>query len=138
MEEADVLFFEGGNSYHLMRWMNESGLVKILPELLRTRVYVGLSAGSMVTGPDLNLRLSKLIYGDEAEKDTVKGLGYVNFHFLPHLNSPYFGARTEADLKIAMKGTIMKTYVLDDQSALKVIDGKVEAVVGGGKYLEFN
>src|SRR3989344_7106947 len=34
MEEADVLFFEGGNSYHLMEWINKSGLTKILPELL--------------------------------------------------------------------------------------------------------
>ena len=34
MEEADILFFEGGNTYHLMRWINISGLVKILPELL--------------------------------------------------------------------------------------------------------
>jgi len=55
MEEADVLFFEGGNSYYLMEWMNKSGLTKILPELLKTKVYVGLSAGSMVTGKDLAL-----------------------------------------------------------------------------------
>ena len=32
MEEADVLFFEGGNTYHLMEWMNKSGLTEILPE----------------------------------------------------------------------------------------------------------
>ena len=28
LEEADVLFFEGGNTYHLMRWINKSGLGK--------------------------------------------------------------------------------------------------------------
>src|SRR5581483_6238353 len=25
-EAADILFFEGGNTYHLMRWINRSGL----------------------------------------------------------------------------------------------------------------
>ncbi len=137
LEEADILFFEGGNSYHLMRWINESGLAKLLPKMLKEKVYVGLSAGSMITGPDLNLRLSKVIYGEEAERGTMVGLGLVDFYFLPHLNSPHFAARIEANLKKAMKGITRKTYVLDDYSALKVIDGKVE-MVGGGKYLEFN
>jgi dipeptidase E len=137
IEEADVLFFEGGNTYHLMRCMNESGLTKLLPELLKSKVYVGLSAGSMVVAPDLNIRLSKVIYGEEAEKETMAGLGLVDFYFLPHLNNPYFATRIETNLKGAMKEVATKTYVLDDQSALKVLDGKVE-FVGGGKYLEFN
>lgn len=137
LEEADVLFFEGGNTYHLMRWINESGLVKLLPEMLKSKVYVGLSAGSMITGPDLNLRLSKAIYGEEAERDSMTGLSFVDFYFLPHLNNPHFAARIEANLNNAMKEIKRKTYVLDDQSALKVTDGKVEHV-GGGKYLEFN
>src|ERR1044072_3218010 len=61
LEQADILFFEGGNTYHLMRWINKSGLAKILPKLLEKRVYVGLSAGSMVASPDLSLRLSQII-----------------------------------------------------------------------------
>lgn len=120
-----------------MRWINDSGLIKLLPDMLKTKVYVGLSAGSMVTGPDLNLRLSKAIYGEEAEKDSTPGLGLVDFYFLPHLNNPHFSARIEANLDEAMREITRKTYVLDDQSALKITDGKVEHV-GGGKYLEFN
>ena len=137
MEEADVLFFEGGNTYHLMRWINQSGLIKILPELLKTKVYMGLSAGSMVTAPDLILRLSQVIYGEDMEEEPMEGLNLVDFYFLPHLNSPYFPARMEENLRKAMKDITKKTYMLDDQSALKIVDGKVE-VIGGGKYLEFN
>lgn len=137
LKEADVLFFEGGNTYHLMNWINKSGLVKLLPEMLKNKVYMGLSAGSMVTGPDLNLRMLKEIYGEEVEKKPMTGLGYVDFYFLPHLNNPNFALRTELILKDIMKGISRKTYVLDDQCALKVADGKIE-VVGGGKHLEFN
>ncbi|MDO8557334.1 MAG: Type 1 glutamine amidotransferase-like domain-containing protein [Candidatus Jorgensenbacteria bacterium] len=137
IEEADVLFFEGGNTYHLMRWINTSGLVKILPELLKTKVYVGVSAGSMVTAPDLGLRLSRAIYGDDTEESAMAGLGFVDFYFLPHLNSPYFPARMDATIKEVIKEITKKTYALDDQSALKVVDGKVK-VIGGGKYFEFN
>jgi dipeptidase E len=137
MEKADILFFEGGNTYHLMRWINKSGLAKILPELLEDKVYVGLSAGSMVTGPDLALRLSQIIYGEDMEEKNMNGLGLVDFYILPHLNSPYFPARMEENARKVAGEISRKIYFLDDQSALKVVDGKVE-VVSEGKYLEFN
>ena len=137
MEASDVLFFEGGNTYHLMRWINQSSLVKILPELLKTKVYVGLSAGSMVTSPDLALRLSQIIYGDDMEEENMEGLGFVDFYFLPHLNSPYFPARMEENAKKVATEVSKKIYFLDDQSAIKVVDGKVK-IISEGKYLEFN
>src|SRR5680860_576655 len=48
IESGDVLFFSGGNTYHLMYWLKESGLAELLPELLKTRVYAGISAGSII------------------------------------------------------------------------------------------
>lgn len=137
MEKADILFFEGGNTYHLMRWINKSGLVKILPKLLKDKVYVGLSAGSMVTSPDLALRMSQVIYGEDLEEKHMDGLNFVDFYFLPHLNSPYFPERMEENAEKVATDIKKKIYFLDDQSALKIVDDKVE-IVSEGKYLEFN
>ena len=55
LERADILYFEGGNTYHLMRWLERSGLSGSLVDLLQNKVYVGVSAGSMVSSPDLAL-----------------------------------------------------------------------------------
>ncbi len=137
LEGADVLFFEGGNTYHLMKWINKSGLVDILPKLLKDKVYVGLSAGSMVTSPDLALRLSQIIYGDDMEEEIMDGLNFVDFYFLPHLNSPHFPNRMEEKIKEVAKTLSTKIYALDDQSALKIVDDRVE-VITEGKYLELN
>lgn len=138
MEEADVLFFEGGNTYHLMEWIEKSGLAKILPELLKKRVYVGVSAGSMVTNKDLALKLSQVVYGDDLDKtENMAGLNYVDFYFLPHLNSEYFPNLREKNIKWATESMKEKIYVMDDQGALKIIDGKVE-IITEGKYLEIN
>lgn len=137
IEEADVLLFEGGDTYHLMVWMDKSGLAKLLPELLKNKVYVGISAGSMVTNPDLDVRLSQIIYGEDFEKTSMLGLGLVDFYVLPHLHSPYYPVRMEEKIKEAAKEWSRKIYALDDQSALKVVDGKVE-VITEGKYLVFN
>ncbi len=137
-EEADVMFFEGGNTYHLMEWINKSGLVKLLPEYLKTKVWVGLSAGSMVTNPDLARKISQAVYEEDFDKDRdMEGLNYVDFYFLPHLNSLYFPLLKEENIRKATKDMIKKVYAMDDQSALKVVDGKIE-VVSEGKWFVIN
>jgi len=138
LEETDVLFFEGGNTYHLMEWINKSGLASLLPELLKNKVYVGLSAGSMITSKDLILRISQIAYEEDLDKtEDMPGLNFVDFYFLPHLNSPYFEKLREDFIREAVQGIPEKIYVLDDNSALKVIDGEVE-VISEGKWFVIN
>src|SRR4051812_41593116 len=50
VQQADALLVFGGDVWYLTRWMRESGLADLLPSLRET-VYVGVSAGSMVTAP---------------------------------------------------------------------------------------
>ncbi len=136
-EKADVLFFGGGNTYYLMEWINKSGLAKILPELLKTKVYVGLSAGSMVTNKDLSLKISQIVYEEDLDKEEMAGLNFVDFYFLPHLNSPYYPKLREKNIKEIAKDIPGVIYALDDNSALKIIDGKVE-IISEGEYLVLN
>ena len=137
-EKADILFFEGGNTYHLMEWINKSGLINILPELLKTKVYVGVSAGSIVTNKDLALKISQIVYEEDLDKTkNMPALNFVNFYFLPHLNSPDFKKLRKDFIKDTVQGITEKIYVLDDNSALKVVDGEVE-VVSEGQWFMIN
>ena len=132
LERADVLFFEGGNTYHLMRWLNKSGLTKLLPELLKDKVYVGVSAGSMVTNPDLAIKLSQVIYEEDMlETEELKALNFVNFYLLPHLNSTWFKKMTRKNIEKVSQEITRPIYALDDNSALKIIDNKVEVISEG-------
>lgn len=138
MEEADVLFFEGGNTYHLMEWINKSGLVSLLPELLKTKVYVGVSAGSMVTNPDLSLVISQMVYEEDLDKtEDMSGLNLVDFYLLPHLNSVHFKKLRESNIREVTKEVKRRIYALDDNSALKVVGEKVE-VVSEGEWFVIN
>lgn len=133
-DAADIIYFEGGNTFHLMEWINKSGLAKLLPEYLKTKVWVGVSAGSIVTGPDLMLRTSQIIYGEDLDRtEDMPALGLVDFYVVPHLDSSDFPNLREAAIREASKGVGRKTYALDDQSAVKVVDGK-EEVVSEGKW----
>ncbi len=137
-ERADVLFFEGGDTYHLMRWLNKTGLTETLPELLRDKVYVGASPGSMVTSPDLSLQLSQHIYEEDMiETEEMKGLNFVDFSFLPHLNSDSFKKRKKENIEKVAKEISRPIYVLDDNSALKIIDNKIE-VISEGEWFVIN
>lgn len=139
LEAADVLFFSGGNTSHLMYWLEKSGLAKLLPDLLKTRVYVGISAGSIVTAPSLALsnKDKKLYYEEKFGYRGEKALGFIDFHIRPHLNSPHFPNVRKKFLREIAREIKEPIYALDDQSAVKVVDGKVE-IVSEGEYLIFN
>ncbi len=137
IESGDVLFFSGGSTYHLMYWLRESGLLELLPELLKTRIYAGISAGSIVTNPSISYTSEdkKKYYEENFGYQDDAALNFVDFYIYPHFNSPkHLLSREETLKKIAVE-TKKTAYGLDDESALKVVDGLV-TVVTEGEYMK--
>ena len=82
--------------------------------------------------------MSQLLYGEDLERtENMTALNFVDFYFLPHLNSPYFATRNKETIEQAVAGMKEKVYALDDNSVLAVVHGKVE-VISEGEWLEFN
>ncbi|MFZ2188738.1 MAG: Type 1 glutamine amidotransferase-like domain-containing protein [Candidatus Moraniibacteriota bacterium] len=135
LQVADVLMFEGGNTFHLMHWLEKSGLKELLPEMLKTKVYVGISAGAMVTSRKNSFL--KLYYQGEYEHEDENGLGLVDFQIRPHLNSPYFSGLNLENLEKIAKDFPETFYALDDNSAIKIEDGKIE-IISEGVWKKFN
>ncbi|CUS03330.2 Peptidase S51 dipeptidase E [Candidatus Promineifilum breve] len=126
VREADALLVSGGDVFYLGRWMRESGLADLLPSLRQT-VYVGVSAGSMVTAP---------IFGetyDDPNRPFVidKGLGLVDFALLPHVDHPAHPESSMARVARMAAEVPAPTYAIDDQTAIKVVDGAIEVVSEG-------
>lgn len=138
IEAADVLFFGGGDNYYLMSRLETSGLAGLLPELLKTKVYAGISAGSMVASRSLDLSSSQLIYDEDLDRmEDAAGLGLVDFYFFPHLNSPHFPHVRPPQIAAFAKEHGEKVYALDDDSALKIEDDRIE-LISEGESLVFN
>ncbi len=53
LKNADVIWVAGGNTYYLLYWTKKSGLDRCFHDLLENKVYVGVSAGSILAGPDI-------------------------------------------------------------------------------------
>jgi dipeptidase E len=139
LEAANILIFGGGNTFHLMHWLIKSGLREDLPRLLEKRVYVGISAGSMVAAKRISLSQSKrLYYPEEAGRpEENEGLGLVEFQLRPHLNSPDFPNVRIEYLKELAKNLSEAIYAIDDNSAVVVNEGKI-SVVSEGKWEKIN
>lgn len=139
LELADVLFFSGGNTYYLMHWIQQSGLGDVLPKLLKNKVYAGISAGSIVTNPTLALSSAdrKIYYEEVYEKSSEQALHLVDFFVRPHYFSEHFPQAKKDVLQKIADESGKTIYAIDDQSALKVVDGKVKPI-SEGTWEKFN
>ena len=128
VREADALLFTGGDSFYLGDWMRKSGLADLLPSLRPDVVWVGVSAGSMIAGPNL-------IAPEPGESipptGSGRGLGLVDFAILPHLDHERFPENSMAELEKLADRMPVPTYLIDDATAVSVADGATRVVSEG-------
>ncbi len=126
VRETDVLLVGGGDVLYLCHWMRESGLADLLPSLTET-VWVGLSAGSMVMTPRVgdDFVQWKLPGGDDST------LGIVDFSICPHLAPEGMPGNSMAEAEQWAAGIAGPAYVIDDETAIRVVDGTVDVVSEG-------
>jgi len=136
LEAANVICFGGGNEQYLAYVVRKSGFKELLPVLLKNRVYIGISAGSMLVGHFLPPELLRLIFPDNGlDEKPESSLGLVACYFVPHLNSPHFPQVRKEVLQSMRNKLSLPLYALDDQSALKIQGGRIE-VISEGQYLK--
>lgn len=120
---ADVLLVDGGDATYLCHWLRASGLAELLPTLT-DKVWVGISAGSMVMTPRIGA-----FFVEWAGAADDRTLGVVEFSIFPHLDVfPENTLAAAAQWAATLDGP---AYVLDDQSAIQVVDGAVRVVSEG-------
>jgi dipeptidase E len=128
VQSTDVLLVGGGDPMYLCHWMRETGLAEMLPSLPSEMTYVGVSAGSMAVTSS---------FGKEYNGRTVPAsgsespLGLIDIAMGVHLDNPNMPDNSLANYEEWAADIAVPTYVLDDESALKVIDGTVDVVTEG-------
>lgn len=149
LEEADALLVWGGDPLFINYWMQESGLSKYLPSLFDKLVYVGVSAGSITVATIFAetysadhscagspLTTEEIIFSSpEGEIHrtliTAKGMGLTDFAIIPHYeNKNHIDACSTNAEKWASKLPV-PVYAIDDETAIKVINGSIEVISEG-------
>lgn len=127
VRQADVLLVNGGDALYLCHWMRQSGLAELL-QGMPDKVWVGLSAGSMVMTPRVGeafIENKPPITGED------RALGVVDFAIFPHLDYPGWDSNTLAAAQAWAAGIGCPAYAIDDETALQVVDGTVTVVSEG-------
>jgi dipeptidase E len=126
VRETDALLVGGGDVFYLGYWMRQCGLADLLPSL-REAVYVGVSGGSMVTGPNIG----EYFEGWKPPTGGDNALGIVDFSLFPHLDNKDMPDFSIAGAEEWAAGVPVPGYAIDDQTAIKVTGGTVEVVSEG-------
>ena len=131
VEETDALLVNGGDALYLCYWMRQSGLADLLPSL--RAVWVGLSGGSMVMAPNVG----EDFVGWKPPSGGDETLGMVGFSIFPHLDNPDLPENTMANAEKWAARMPVPAYAIDDETAIRVVDGTVD-VVSEGHWRLFN
>ena len=132
LRETDALLVWGGDVLYLYHWMRKSGLADLLPSL--SVVYVGVSAGSIVLTPyncDAEFNLRYVPAGSEMAEEGDRALGLVDFALRVHLDREGFEDSSLTEIERWAAAIPAPTYAIDDETALRVMDGEVEVVSEG-------
>ncbi len=136
LRRADVIYAEGGNPYYLAHSIIASGLAAEMAAIIESKVYVGVSAGSMIFSKNLSAQTGKAF----AEQDDLRILGEAparspfglfDWYVMPHLNSPDLPYGTLRWFDRAASKLDFPVYALDDDSAVRVRGGEVDVVSAG-------
>jgi dipeptidase E len=149
VREADALLVGGGDPLFLASWLRRSGLTGLVPTLRSEAVYVGVSAGSIAAtsrfvetyhepprgnvGP---LKSEDIVFatpqGDVHRLLVAgEGAGLVDFAVIPHLEHADHPDASLANAERWAARIPASTYAIDDETAIKVVDGAVELVSEG-------
>jgi dipeptidase E len=135
LEGADALLVFGGHVAYLAHALRRCGLAQLLPELDHL-VYVGVSAGAIVTTPfNCDAQFNATVLPPDTDIPTAidGGLGYVDFTLWVHVGNPdpIFADHTMENATAFANQVGARTYALDDESALSVVDGNVRILTEG-------
>ncbi|HET9081500.1 MAG TPA: Type 1 glutamine amidotransferase-like domain-containing protein [Trebonia sp.] len=141
LRQADVIYVEGGNHYYLANSITANGLAAELADILESKVYVGVSAGSMIFSRNLSERTGKAFAEEEdlrilGETPVCSPIGLFDWYLKPHLNARGYN-RTPAWFEKVAAELDFPVYALDNDSAVR-IRGDEADVVSEGEWLLLN
>ena len=129
IDVADMFFVLGGNTEWLKSVFDKTGFSKILPDILKDKLYVGSSAGSMILGHRPSYKIQAAAYGESECFGVESYLDLVDFSILPHFHAEYLNNRGSDWALAESKSVGYPVYAISDKAAV-VVDGEKNYLMG--------
>ena len=117
----DLLYMNGGNTFHILEKLRAQNLVEPIKQMVENgTVYFGVSAGSILAGPDISIAGM----GSQGDKNDIALENLTAFHFtdliiFPHYRPEFY--QEAGDMRTRFGN---KLRVLSDEQAIQIKDGE--------------
>lgn len=129
LQNQDVIYMQGGNGFYLLKHLRESGLDKLIPELLdKGIIYFGTSAGTYVACPTIEMHQWK------STKDTFGLDSWDGLKLVPFLVVAHYEDKNYNDVKEGIKSTKYPVKILTDDQAI-LVQGDEYKLIGEGNEI---
>jgi dipeptidase E len=128
VRETDALIVGGGDPQYLCHWMRESGFADLLPTLSDDAVYVGISGGSMAVTSSFGETYNDRVV---AKTGSEAPLGLIDIAMGVHMDNANMPDNSREEIANWAAGITVPTYGIDDDTAIKVVDGEIEIISEG-------
>ncbi len=133
LEFKDIIFVAGGNTFYLLKSMRKCNFETVIRKLLKWgKVYIGVSAGSIVAGKTIQTANWKNIDKNAVGLKDLKGLGLVPFDLFVHYE-PEWAEIIKQKIPKAKK-RLKNLRILEDGQAI-LVQGKEVDLIGDGEAI---
>lgn len=125
LEKFDVIWCFGGSTDWLKVIFEKTGFEKLLPKLLKNKIWVGSSAGSCIMGKRGLWKTDSKIYSSEKYYEIKEYLTFIEAYLYPHCWGKFVSKDTPNVLIESSKKHNFPIYALSDKSAVVVENDKI-------------
>ncbi len=131
LNDRDVIYVQGGNTFYLLKCVRESGFDKVVRKLLKQgTIYIGVSAGSYICCPTIEMANWK-----RQDKNIVGLIDLTGMNLVPFLMSVHYKPKYKDLLKAKIANTKYFVKILTDEQAI-LIRGNEVRLVGKGEEIK--
>ena len=125
-EDADIIYFTGGNSFFLIDQLRKTGTDELLKkELANGKLMIGESAGAIICAPTIKYIEQMDEKPEDYSQEDDAGLDLIDFYVLPHYLTAPFKKVTE---KIMTEFSDLNICPINNHQGI-VVDGEVSRVI---------
>lgn len=133
LESADVVCVNGGDTFYLLDEINKSGFDKVIRRLLdKGKVYMGVSAGTYIACPNIEMSHWKHENRNTFGLKSLKALGLIDFLISVHYKDEF-----KDTVKKGAKETELPVAAITDQQAI-VVDNDNISLAGSSEFVGLN
>lgn len=122
VEDFDVIYVCGGNTFYLLKKVRETGFDKVIVEFAKTgKLYFGVSAGSILVCPNIDI-------ASPFDENDVNLTDLTGLNLTDVIVSPHYKDEEKSIIDDFKKKSQYEVVPLTDEQALLIIDGKTKIV----------